>query len=80
MPEITPEVTEHRAHTCRCRCGRETKADFPAQVRAPVSYGPRLRAMVAYLLGREHLPTRRATETMSDLFGLDISTGAVDAI
>lgn len=36
--------------------------------------------MVAYLLGRQHLPTRRAAEAMEDLFGLKISIGAVDAI
>jgi transposase len=49
-------------------------------VRAPVSYGPRARAFVAYLLGRQHIPNRRVAETMEDLFGLPISSGAVDSI
>ena len=80
LPEIVPEVTEHRAHTCRCSCGTDTTAAFPAAVRAPVSYGPRVRAIVAYLLGRQHLPTRRTAEAMDDLFGVTISTGAVDGI
>ncbi len=80
LPAVTPVVTEHRSHACRCSCGRLTRAPFPEDVRAPVSYGPRVRAVVAYLLGRQHVPTRRVAEAMADLFGLSISTGAVDAI
>ena len=80
VPEVTPTVTEHRAHVCRCGCGHTTTGPFPDGVRAPVSYGPRARAMVAYLLGRQHIPNRRVAETMADLFGLDISTGAIDTI
>lgn len=80
LPEITPEVTEHRAHACRCACGRTTTAAFPATVRAPVTYGPRVRAVVAYLLGRQHIPNRRVAEAMADLFGLPISSGAVDSV
>lgn len=80
LPEITPTVTEHRSHACRCSCGKVTAAPFPHGVRAPVSYGPRVRAVVAYLLGRQHVPNRRVAETMADLFGLDISTGTIDSI
>jgi len=35
---------------------------------------------VAYLLGRQHIPDRRVAEAMADLFGLEISTGAVDPV
>ena len=80
LPEITPGVTEHRAHACRCSCGRTTTAAFPATVRSPVSYGPRVRAVVAYLLGRQHIPNRRVAEAMADLFGVPISSGAIDSI
>ncbi|MCA1703142.1 MAG: IS66 family transposase [Actinobacteria bacterium] len=80
LPEVRPVVTEHRAHACRCRCGHLSRAAFPEAVRAPVSYGPRVRAVIAYLLGRQHLPTRRVAETMADLFGLPVSTGAVDSV
>lgn len=80
LPEIIPTVTEHRAHTCRCGCGQVTTAAFPDGVRAPVSYGPRVRAVVAYLLGRQHIPNRRVAETIADLYGLEISSGAIDSI
>jgi transposase len=80
LPEIKPQVTEHRAVTCRCGCGTETTGAFPDHVRSPVSYGPRVRAVVAYLLARQHIPNRRVGEAMSDLFGVEVSTGTVDSI
>jgi len=80
LPEVRSITTEHRAHRYGCACGHETTAAFPDEVRAPVSYGPRVRAIVAYLLGRQHIPNRRVAETMDDLFGLAISGGAIDAI
>ncbi len=58
---------------------RKTAA-LPEAVHAPVSYGPRARAVVAYLLGRQHLPNRRVKEVMEHLFGLPISTGTVDSV
>lgn len=81
LPEPKPYTTEYQARTRRCHCcGTETTAAFPEGVRAPVSYGPRVKAIVAYLLSRQHIPVGRAAEAMTDLFGLRISTGAVDAI
>jgi transposase len=80
IPEVKPTVTEHRAHRRRCSCGHVSTGAFPHDVRAPVSYGTRVRAIVAYLLARQHLPGRRVAEAMADCFGLKISTGAIDAI
>ena len=71
LPEPLPlAVTEHRAHTCRCgHCGRRTLADFPDGVTAPVQYGPRIAAVVVYLLHYQLLPEDRLAEAMADLFG-----------
>jgi transposase len=80
LPEVRPHVTEHRAHALGCACGHVTQAAFPEAVRAPLSYGPRVRATVAYLLGRQPIPGRRVAEAMRDLFALEISTGTIDAI
>jgi len=81
IPVPMPVVTEHQAQTRRCRCCREsTTASFPEAVRAPVSYGPRVRAIVVYLLARQHVPVQRTAEAMADLFGIEIATGTVDAI
>src|ERR1700728_2694577 len=49
IPEVTPTVTEHRAYRCRCSCGHVSTGQFPSEVRAPVSYGIRVKAVVAYL-------------------------------
>lgn len=76
LPDVKPTATEHRAHSYGCSCGSDTTAAFPEAVRSQVSYGPRARAVVAYLLGRQHIPNRRVAEPMADLFGLEISTGA----
>ena len=61
LPEPQPLiVTEHRAYRCRCgRCGGETRAPFPEGVTAPVQYGPRLLAVVVYLLHYQLLPEGR---------------------
>ncbi len=81
IPVPSPVVTEHRAQTRRCGCcGQESTAAFPEAVRAPVSYGPRVRAVVAYLLARQHIPVQRSAEAMADLFGIEMATGTVDAI
>lgn len=80
VPPVKPVIIEHRAHSYMCGCGTVTTADFPDPARAPVTYGPRARSIVAYLLGRQHIPNRRVVEAMSDLFGLDISIGAVESI
>jgi hypothetical protein len=54
------EVTEHRAHVCRCvKCGEQTRAAFPAGVAAPVQYGERIEAFVVYLLHSQLLPEQR---------------------
>ncbi len=81
VPEVKPLTTEHRSERLRCGCcGAETAGAFPAHVRAPISYGPRVRAIVVYLLARQHIPVARVAEAAQDLFGVKISTGTVDAI
>jgi len=81
VPVVTPTVTKHRSERRRCGCcGATTAGAFPAGVRAPVSYGPRVRAIVVYLLARQHIPVERAAEAARELFGVNISTGTIDAI
>jgi Transposase IS66 family/zinc-finger binding domain of transposase IS66 len=65
LTEPKAQVIEHQARTrgCGC-CGADTTAPFPQAVRPPVSYGPRVKALVAYLLARQHIPVGRVAEAM----------------
>jgi transposase len=77
LPEIRLRSIEHRAHTRRCACGRETTAPFPAAVAAPTQYGPRVRALGIYLVSYQHLPYARAARLLSDWIGAPVSTGTL---
>ena len=73
-------MTEHRLHRLRCpACAAETRAELPAGDSGS-AFGPRLQASVATLAVRNRVSRRDTVELMSDLFGADLSTGAVDAI
>ena len=82
LPQPHPlEVTEHRAHTCRCvKCGEQTRAAFPAGVAAPVQYGERIEAFVVYLLHSQLLPEQRVAALIADLFGVSLTTATIAAI
>jgi transposase len=79
LPAPQPLVsTEHRAHRCLCpTCGTQTGAAFPEDVAAPVQYGPRLGAVVVYLLHFQLLPEQRLIELLADLFGVSLASGTI---
>ena len=80
LPPIAVTVTEHRLHRLRCpACAAETRAELPAGDSGS-AFGPRLQASVATLAVRNRVSRRDTVELMSDLFGADLSTGAVDAL
>lgn len=75
LPAVEPVVTDHVAYRCRCACGVETVAEFPPAAKAPVCWGPQVRALAVYLLDRQHLPVERTAELLADLLGAEVSTG-----
>ncbi|MDQ3258625.1 MAG: IS66 family transposase [Acidobacteriota bacterium] len=78
LPPVVLEVTEHWAQTKRCdQCGERTKARFPSDVKAPVQYGQRVRAVATYLHQYQLLPFARTSEAMRDLFASSISPGTI---
>src|ERR1700752_3558218 len=76
LPQPTPLiVTEHRAHECRCGAfGAQSRGAFPNGVTAPVHYGPRIAAVVVYLLHYQLLPQDRLAELMNDMFCIRIAS------
>ena len=77
LPEIVPDVTEHRLHRVCCGgCGRVSCATLPEGVPAWM-LGPRLMALIALLTGFFHLSRRQARSLLGDLLGVSISLGAL---
>ena len=80
LPPISVIFTEHRTHQLRCRdCRARTSARLPRADRR-LGFGPRLQAAVVTLTARHRVSRRGITELARDLFGVTLSTGAVDAI
>jgi transposase len=77
LPPIRFEVTEHRAQTAQCRCGKIHVAQFPASLTQAVQYGPHIKAAAVYLTQYQQLPIDRTAQALLDLFGLPLSTGTV---
>jgi len=84
IPPIQMEVTEHRAEIKYCsHCGYLNPVGgttFPKQVKAPVQYGPRLKAIAVYLRQYQLLPYNRTRELFRDLFSIDLSEGTLTNI
>ena len=79
LPPIAVRVTEHRLHRVCCpECAAVTAAEPPAGSRW--AFGPRLQAAVVTLAVRNRVSRRDTTELARELFGVELSTGTVDAI
>jgi transposase len=80
LPPIGVILTEHRTYQLRCRhCRARTSARLPAEIGVSV-FGSRLQAAVVTLTARHRISRRGICELLADLFGVGLSTGAVDAI
>jgi transposase len=79
LPPIAVRVTEHRLHRVCCpECASVTTAQAPAASRW--AFGPRLQAAAVTLAVRNRRSRRATTELARELFGIELSTGTVDAI
>ena len=77
---ICPVTTNHVCIEKKCTCGQCNKGSFPAHVKSGVSYGVNLHAVVAYLSSVQHIPFKRLTGVLKDLYGIEISQGSVSNI
>ena len=80
LPRVGVEVTEHQVGTKQCpRCGCAARSTFPAWVTQPVQYGPRLLALLVYLVVFQMVPWQRTRELLADLYGVQLGGGTVAA-
>ncbi|HEV2460917.1 MAG TPA: DUF6444 domain-containing protein [Ktedonobacterales bacterium] len=78
FPPVRLHVTEHRLLHVRCpACGATTQAPAPAGVGAPQHYGPRLRAVAAYLVQQQVVPYARVRQVFAEVFGATLSVGTL---
>ena len=80
LPTLALTVTEYLMMKRVCRCGCATTAALPAGVPGgPVCYGPEVAAAVTWLASQDVIGIERAAEMMSQLLGVDVSTGYVSS-
>ncbi len=77
LPLQLVEVTEYQRHARTCPdCGHLTRANWPPGV-GRFTIGPRLAALFAYLVGRQHVSKRGVEELVEEALGLPVSLGTV---
>lgn len=74
---IMATVMDHLQMQVKCSCGHCCKGQFPENVNAPVSFGPNIMALTAYLSTYQNVPFKRLTHLFETIFGLHISEGSV---
>jgi transposase len=78
LPPLRLVVTEHQIAHVRCgACGEMTRGAVPDGVRAPVQYGPRLRALAVYLVQQQFVPYARTRELLAEVFGAPLAVGTL---
>jgi transposase len=80
IPPVRVSVTDHLAQRRRCSCGTVTTAQFPPEAKAPVCWGPEVRAFALYLLDRQHIPLARCAELLAEVLDAPVSTGWLCAL
>jgi transposase len=79
LPPVRVKVVEHRRQSVRCSCGKLHVGRYPDGVTQAIQYGPAIKAALVYLTQYQHVPMKRCTGTMQDLFGVHISPASVHA-
>jgi transposase len=78
LPPVRPVVVEAWRYAAVCPgCGARTVAAAPPGLEPERVFGPGVEALLGYLHERHHLGYERLVEVCRDLFGLQISEGAV---
>jgi transposase len=78
LPPLRLRITEHQALHVQCpSCQAVSAGAFPREAPSRAQYGPRLRALVVYLVEQQLVPYARVRALLSDLFGATLSLGTL---
>src|SRR5271169_2441971 len=78
LPPLKLECTEHQAEIKDCpSCGQTCRAEFPADVKAPVQYGKNFRSLLSYLYDAQIGASRRIRQMSEEMFGYSVSEGTL---
>jgi transposase len=81
LPEYRPIVIETQQHEVVCPdCQCLNRGQLPFALEAERYFGPRLEATVVYLKQQQHLSYERIVQTVREMFGLELSEGAIASI
>jgi len=70
-------VTAHQSWgVCCAKCGHETVEPIPAEVPRS-NFGPNVTALISYLVGCGRMSRRKVQQLLAEVFGLEISLGAI---
>src|SRR6266851_1295817 len=78
LPEVRLRVCEHQVEEVPCpACGQQNVGTFPAEVAAPVQYGPNVQALAVYLHQRQLVPMARTCEVLDEVCSCHLSQGTL---
>ncbi len=78
IPQPEPVLIELQRFERQCTCGHVQQDRYPDGYRDPhQDFGPGLHALISYFNGTHHVAHDRLRQMMRDVFGLEISDGAI---
>lgn len=79
LPEVKVLIKEYQTKLCECEnCKELIESKFPENIKAPIQYGDRVKAVSGYLKTQHNLSHNKISQLMSDVLGLEISEGTID--
>ena len=78
LPLVRLQIREHQALHVRCpACQALSVGAFPAEASSRAQYGPRLRALVVYLVEQQLVPYARVQEVLREVGGVHLAGGTL---
>jgi transposase len=80
LPILRPIVTEYQVERKVCGCSHVNEGVFPSTLKSSIGYGAGVHALVSYLSVCQHIPYKRMTGLLKDVYNLSLSEGCIDNI